>query len=540
MKRLNRGNYLAGAECLKLEAKSLKLKKKFNLFKSIFIIFALLFATLSFSASLSAKVDKRQIYRGDSVTLFLRASGENIKFPQINQIANTQVQSTGDSYKTIISNTTTTNIHTRTYTIAPMHNLTIPEFTVNIDGKDYKTKSIKISVIKPTASKNGAPYTLELKVDKSVAKVGEPIVLDIIFKQRRGTKMDKLNIQLPDTSNFWVKDLGGFKQSLEGNHIIQKKSFLIFPQKEGTFVIPATIAKVGIFQKRQNNFINGRIFAAFNGTMKWKEVFSSPAKIEVKPLPNNLNLYGDFNIQSMVDKSKVDANKPINLTIKIEGFGNIDDIEKFNIDIPNAVVYTNEPKIKTFIKNGKYRGIFKEKITIIANKSYVIPAIKFTYFDSKTNSVKTVHTKPIHITIKDNGAKIISQNQPKVEESKELQEAVRKSGIESDNSVQVVIKKDKKREWIYFIIGLVLGAILTALIFTLKPKKEKKESMPLAKQIKKAKDDKELYNTLLPYAKDDGFIKEVLEKLEENIYKNLHNKIKKNDIIDYFEELKGR
>jgi hypothetical protein len=61
--------------------------------------------------------------------------------------------------------------------------------------------------------------------------------------------------------------------------------------------------------------------------------------------------------------------------------------------------------------------------------------------------------------------------------------------------------------------------------------------LPIIKQISKAKSDKELYKILLPYAKDYDYLKEILEKLEENIYKGAKNSIKKEDIIDFFNEV---
>jgi len=68
--------------------------------------------------------------------------------------------------------------------------------------------------------------------------------------------------------------------------------------------------------------------------------------LAVEALPNRLELYGDFNIKTDVDKTEVAANKPLNLTISINGVGNIDDVKKYSLDIEGAVIYANEPEIK--------------------------------------------------------------------------------------------------------------------------------------------------------------------------------------------------
>ena len=84
-------------------------------------------------------------------------------------------------------------------------------------------------------------------------------------------------------------------------------------------------------------------------------------------------------------------------------------------------------------------------------------------------------------------------------------------------------------------LGLLSGIIITFLFFKLKTKKNIKKETPLEKQIFKAKSDKELYNILLPYASKDK-IKQILEKLEKNIYNNQNHKIDKNEILDILEE----
>jgi len=53
--------------------------------------------------------------------------------------------------------------------------------------------------------------------------------------------------------------------------------------------------------------------------------------------------------------------------------------------------------------------------------------------------------------------------------------------------------------------------------------------------IKKAKDDKALFEVLLPFGNENKKILKVLKLLEENIYKNAKNKINKKEIIEIFD-----
>jgi len=87
------------------------------------------------------------------------------------------------------------------------------------------------------------------------------------------------------------------------------------------------------------------------------------------------------------------------------------------------------------------------------------------------------------------------------------------------------------------VVGVILGSLLTLVSFKLK--RPKHEPTPLQKRIRKAKDDKELYEMLLPFATDKD-IKKILEKLEANIYKGEKNRIDKEEIIEVLEDEEKR
>ena len=57
----------------------------------------------------------------------------------------------------------------------------------------------------------------------------------------------------------------------------------------------------------------------------------------------------------------------------------------------------------------------------------------------------------------------------------------------------------------------------------------------MVKAIKKAKDDKELFNLLLPHANAHKEIAEALNKLEKNIYKSGSETIDKEILMEVFE-----
>jgi len=97
------------------------------------------------------------------------------------------------------------------------------------------------------------------------------------------------------------------------------------------------------------------------------------------------------------------------------------------------------------------------------------------------------------------------------------------------------VKDTLYTKYIFAFFGLVIGFILAYLFVSKNQKTHKKEDTPLIKQIKKSNKDKELYNILLPYIKDD-LIKKYMSDLEKNIYGSSNISIDKKALIEYVKE----
>ncbi len=493
------------------------------------ILGSLLIFVLTLSANVTLKTDKLSLYPGDSLNITIKASGKDIKFPDINQIAGFDIVGIANGSSTTIINGNITNSQTKTYTIVPTNSFTIPKLKVIVDGKEEFTKEKKITLLDPShtpTSTKGGDYELLLKADKTHLKVGESATVKVIFKRKVTTTASKLYLDEFKNSNFWIKKVGDQNEYIDGDWDVIEQTYLLFAQKSGEFTINPLKANIGILvQKKMPNSFNDPFFNSFFKTMRYKKVFSNPLKFKVDPLPNGLEVFGDFKIFATVDKKETDANKPVNLTIKILGEGNADDIKKFDISIPDAVIYSDEPKVKTYLKEGNYYGEFSQKVAIVADKSYTIPPISFTYYNKYQKKPITIKTKAINIKVK-SSPKQTFKDTPKIVTSSKTTPIMKEK-------TKIVYKQDTFKTIIFYVLGLLSGIALTLLFFKLKIKKST-EQKPLENKILKAKNDKELYNLLLPFASNQN-IKPILQKLEENLYKNTKHKIDKDEILDILE-----
>ncbi len=476
-------------------------------------------------ANVEARLNVPAIYEGESVDLIITAEGDSVEFPNIDKIGIYDILRTSSSQSTTIINGDLTRSFTKTYTFAPRKSITVPSYNVIVDGKKYQTKELKIAVLKPTANKHGADFILNMDVDKKSVYVGESIKLVVTFKQKLNAHADRVELSEPKLEDFWIKKVEGIEKSSDADYIVQKLTYILFPQKSGKYIIKPLEANIGKLVQRRSSFFDDPFFDSFTSEFRWQKIFSNEIELDIKPLPNGIELFGDFEIEASVDKYEVKANKPVNLTITIKGEGNIDDIKKFDLDIDQAIVYADEPKITSTLTNGVYGGEFIQKIAIIAENDFEIPPIELTYFDKKTKKIKTIKTKPIYIKVKGGIKK---------EKKPDLETLHDDNNIKSSNQKVKIANESDHIKYLFLLIGFLLGGVIGYFINRVQ-KKEVKKELDIIKAIKKAKTDKELFELLLPYAKKDKLITQTLEKLEQNLYNNQKHKIDKNKLIEFFE-----
>ena len=505
--------------------------------KMIKLFLILLLSSLAF-ADVKVSVNPPAVYKGDIVQLTITANGDNIEFPQITQIGDSSIIGTSSSQSVSIINGSMSKTISKTYSFRVTKSLKVPSFVVKVDGKEIETKEQSVSMVKPTASHAGQPFVLEVNIDKNISYVGEPINLTLSFKSKLNAHADKIQLGEPKLENFWVKKSDKVTKSTEGDYIVQSINYKLFPQKSGEYTIPAIEVLVGKLKRQRNRtggFFNDPFFNSITQQLSWQKIYSNNLKIKVNPLPNGLELFGEYSIKASVDKPKIHTNKPVNLTLTVQGTGNIDDVKKFELEVNNVIVYTDEPKIRAGEQNGIYGGVFTQKIALIADQNFTIPSMNLNYFDKESQSVKTVKTEPIDIEV--TGGEVGVKAQPSIEVSPSQKIEVPKERVETIKTKVITKTEDAYLKYLFLGVGFLLGTGAMLLVNILKNSKETKKETNIVKAIRKVKDDQALFNLLLPYSKKDKRISKALNLLEENLYKSGNNKIDKEELMEVFEEV---
>ena len=453
------------------------------------------------------------------VQLKLKAIGKRAAFPKILEIGGSQVvgrhQGHNNSFSYINGVMKNERSSSLILTFAPQHDTVVPSYSINIDGTVYKTDPIALKVVKATVPKmaKSNKFSLQMRSDKNSVMVGEPVLVTVYFSLENGVRLSE-NPQYdpPAFKGFFVKEIDKEKVYREGNRQVTELRYLLTPQKEGNFTIAPATAKVGVADRSRRD-----MFGRFFGTV-WVPIISNSIDIEVKEIKQNADLVGNFYIENTIDKQQVKANKPVNLRVKIEGEGSLEDFEFSEYEIDGVTIYSDDAKVETEIIGKKLKSTYVKSFVFISDSDFKIPARSISVYDTKTSTVKTLEIPAYDIKVESIKAAIL--NTDKTEKSAAVQ-----TNIKQDKSLlpDVVEKKVevKSVEWWMLILAFILGLILMYVLKYVplsKFKRDKslfKESEALKilyAHINESKEIEEMVRKL--YAKKNGDKNIVIDKKE--------------------------
>jgi len=467
----------------------------------IFLIFLL--TPIYIFASVIASVDNTTVTKGEYVTLNLSVTGEDIKKPSISSICGYDILSSSSQTNITMVNGDYKKKYVLSYSFMPLKSCKIEPIEIEIDSKKEKTNPINIEVTNQKVDKN-SEFILSLVPKKREVYVGESFNVDLLFKQKEGAGAVDSRFEEPKFKGFWIK--GHSKQSTykDGNYNVTKISYILSAQRAGHLsILPA---KIGIAKR-----VNTRdSWGMFMQNVKWKTYFSNSLDIDVKPLPQNVKYIGDFKISANVDKTTINKNEALNLTLKIVGNGNLEDMQSFKPSIDGVTIYDE----KIVIKNNQ----LTQKMAFISDNDFIIKPFVLKYFDIKTKKIKTISTNEIKVKV--NGVKVKEQLIVK-KDAKQKIEPIQKMEVVNNGISKTVA-------FIIFIFGVLVGVlVMITKPWNISNTKSKKINI---------KDEKLLLVKLLPF-KDDVEVKKIMDILEKNIYSSDKEKLDKKvlkDILDRY------
>ncbi len=354
--------------------------------------------------------------------------------------------STESSFKMVNGHTSSSSSKTFTYTLYALKSgvFNIPAAHAKVDGKEVSSSPTKVTVVGTASAKGGGtprmheeddyqpqmrsagtPITgndLFIKVSANKKQVYEQEPILLTYKVYTLVDLTQLEGKMPELTGFHTQEIPLPQQ--KSFHIervngrpyrtVTWSQYVMYPQMTGKLEIPSITFKGIVVQ--QNRAVDP-FEAFFNGGSGYVEVkrdIKAPAiTVNVLPLPQKPAGFsggvGKFNITAQVNKTELKAGDPLSLRIVVGGVGNLKLIKQPVVSFPKDWD-KYDPKVTDKTKltsNGLEGNMVYDILAVPRNQGhYTIPPVELTYYDTSTNSYKTVKTQSFEIEVgKGNGSR---------------------------------------------------------------------------------------------------------------------------------------
>ncbi len=282
---------------------------------------------------------------------------------------------------------------------------TAGDFTIGparADARKSGTATLTVLDKRSTRKEDYPQPTYELILEKKHVVVGEkiPFVLRFTYQD---PELTLVALAEPQTSGLrsGPLDEGVAHSAVINNELFQVVEYkgYMYPERAGVFAVPRL--RADYTQGVNNHSQIGWGFFRFGSFAQKQAVLSQPQSVRVDDLPTDMPVeaVGTFtDFTATLSAASVAQGEAVLYTLSLEGEGESEKIKTPVLKVPDEIRFyesksTVASKGPLIIKKWEYvlQGL-KEGI-------YTIKEQRFTYFDTKTRSVKTLKTKPLKLTI---------------------------------------------------------------------------------------------------------------------------------------------
>ncbi|MDP4685827.1 MAG: BatD family protein [Salibacteraceae bacterium] len=390
--------------------------------RSILYIALMLVSMTSFAQNFEVNVSKKQVAVGERFSLEYKTelAGANFTPPNMQNIQVLSGPNMSESSLNI--NGKRSRSFTVSYVLRAQQEgeAKIGPATLTTKNETFTSEAITLQVTKQAQNKtqtqgeNDLSSTMFIKlfVDDKNPYVGEQIVAT--YKIYMAEQLVNYSSNNPVFNGFYAQNIDLSNSSEVSKEFINNRQFtvatlkkvILTPQKSGTLEVDPIEMELRV---RLEDKSRGRSFFGFPS---YKEVnitvASNTEKINVKPLPSSGQpagfdgAVGNFTLSAIVDRTDLNANEAVNLTVMYSGNGNIELLSEPKINFP-ADFEVYDPKVRKNISNNASGSSGKKTFEYVIiprfGGDFELEPIKLSYFDPSSGKYKTLESEPITLHV---------------------------------------------------------------------------------------------------------------------------------------------
>ncbi|UCE23151.1 MAG: protein BatD [Candidatus Zixiibacteriota bacterium] len=356
----------------------------------------------------------------------INSTEQDLPEPRMPTLSMFEVYSQGRSSSISVVNGQVSSTVIYRYVLLPTRSGTFPidRIAVVHRGRRYQGNRVELTVLdQGTATPpdleeqarddegDARDYFLEAVVDKRNPYVNEQVTLTLKFfiaVQYYGSP----ELTEPTTTGFWAELLGNkapYYQRINGrNYRVIERKYALFPTQTGELTIGRAMITTTVASKKRRYRDPFDVFGDVFGRGEEVIIRSSPVKITARPLPTEgrpsdyTGTIGSFSISAAANKTSVEVNQPISLTIKISGTGNIKSVgEPVIPELDEFRIYRASSSENISKLNDRLGGtkVYEEVFIPKRPGELTIPALSYNYFDPGRGEYRTISTAAITIDV---------------------------------------------------------------------------------------------------------------------------------------------
>jgi hypothetical protein len=363
----------------------------------LFLLFILLAQTVA-AAKIDVSVDQNPVSMNESFQIIFTASESPDGTPDFTDLEQdfiilNQGQSTSSSW---VNGKSSKKIQWTLNVIAKNEgSLTIPAIAFGRDSSE----PLSIDVTKASSGK-AANSTEDLFLDVEAAPMSPFLQSQVLYTLRLYRRVDIAQAQLtePELADAVVTKLDedrNYVTQVKGvDYSVTERRYAIFPQKSGTMTIKPLVLTAEVVTNARGGF------GGFFNSTQTKRVVSKEITLDVKPAPASFTgshwlaaEQVEIRQEWSADFEQMKVGEPITrtLTLQVKGstVSSLPELGGAKVDA-QLKTYPDQPVLKEQKNRDGIIAFREEKVAIIPSKagSYILPAIKITWFNTQTNKME--------------------------------------------------------------------------------------------------------------------------------------------------------
>lgn len=311
-------------------------------------------------------------------------------------------------------------------------NFNIPPARIVVNGQRLASTPVKITAsgnanVSRSAQSNGAARAdISITRPESRVPMGKDLFVKVTANKRTVHEQEPVLLTYKVYTNVNLVRMAGKMPDIKGSHVQeiplpQQKTFrterlngrtyhtttwsqyVVYPQVTGKLRIPA-VTFTGVIRRNIDDF-DPFAFMDDGGDIT-RQIRTDGITIDVKPLPqkpaNFSGAVGKLSMTAQLSKNNVREGNPINLRVVIAGVGNLKLMRQPVVKFPGGFdVYDPKLTDKTHLTSNGVEGSIVYDFLAVPRKQgkYTVPPVSFVYFDTTTNSYRTLTTQAFQVNV---------------------------------------------------------------------------------------------------------------------------------------------